>query len=153
MRKPAVIILALITLLLIGSVAVSAQAVTLNGFTVAFTGRAYNSSTDRTTFSYVVAGTNTPPDLSHFDLEVPVCADALEVVAYAPTTGVSFGTDPTTGVNGLKWDLPLKANESRVYAVTFAGDVALGEVNAAVKGGPGFEAGLIPGPACVEPDI
>ncbi|HRL12812.1 MAG TPA: hypothetical protein PKX07_13095 [Aggregatilineales bacterium] len=152
MRR-SVVIITLIALLLTGSLITAAQAVTLNGFTVSFTGRAYNSSTDRTTFSYVVSGTNTPPDLSHFDLEIPVCADALQVVAYAPTAAVSFGTDPTTGVNGIKWDVPLKVNESRVYAVTLAGNVALGQVTAAVKGGPGFESGLIPGPACVEPAV
>jgi hypothetical protein len=59
-----------------------------------------------------------------------------------------LGNDPTTNIIGIKWDLPLKVDESRTYSITFEGDVALGNVLVAVKGGPGFETATLPGPSC-----
>jgi hypothetical protein len=120
----------------------------LNGFNVSYGGRVYDSANNRTTFTYVVTGTGTPPDLSHFDVQIPVCNPALEVVAYSPTDAVSFGTDPTTGVNGIKWDLPLQVNATRTYSITFDGVVPEGSVTVAVKGGSGFQAGSLPGAGC-----
>ncbi len=119
-----------------------------NGFVVSYGGRVYDSTTDRTTFTYVVSGTGVPPDLSHFDLGLPVCSSQLMPVAYNPTDAVSLGTDPTTGIYGIKWDLPLTVNASRTYSVTFAGNVAEGSISIAVKGGNGFEVGGIAGPSC-----
>jgi hypothetical protein len=43
----------------------------------------------------------------------------------------------------------LQTTETRVYAITFAGNIGQGTVNAAVKGGPGFETVAVPGPSCV----
>ncbi len=122
------------------------QPVIINGFIVAFISRVYANG--QTIFTYTVTGTGVPPDLSHFDLEIPLCATPLAVTAYLPTEAVDFGIDPTTGINGIKWDLPLGMNASRTYSITFAGNVAQGTVLAAVKGGNGFQAVLVPGPAC-----
>ncbi|MAS37382.1 MAG: hypothetical protein CL610_25500 [Anaerolineaceae bacterium] len=120
--------------------------VLINGFRVSFAGRVFNGT--QTTFSYVVTGTGTPPDLSHFDVEIVTCSPELEVVGFSPSTAVSFGTDPTTGVDGIKWDIPLVTTESRLYAISFAGEVPLGQVTVAVKGGNGFESALLPGAGC-----
>lgn len=120
--------------------------VLINGFRVSFAGRVFNGT--QTTFSYVVTGTGTPPDLSHFDVEIATCSPELEVVGFSPSTAVSFGTDPTTGVDGIKWDIPLLTTESRLYAISFAGEVPQGQVTVAVKGGNGFESALLPGAGC-----
>jgi len=120
----------------------------LNGFLVSYGGRVYEAGSNQTMFTYIVTGTGTPPDLSHFDLSIPICSPQLIVEAYSPTSAVSFGTDPTTGVNGIKWDLPLKVNETRTYTISFRGNVPEGSITAAVKGGPGFQAGAVPGAAC-----
>ena len=120
--------------------------VLIRGFVVTFVGRVF--ANNQTTFTYTVSGTGTPPDLSHFDIEIPVCVPPLQAVAYNPTQAVSFGVDPTTGINGIKWDLSLGMNESRTYSITFAGDVPQGSVQVAVKGGNGFESAALPGPAC-----
>lgn len=153
MRRTILLLLVLCGVILSSSAAVLAQGLTLNGFTVSYSGRAYNSSTDRTTFSYTVSGTNTPPDLSHFNLEIPDCEIPLEVVAYNPTTAVSFGVDPTTGVNGIKWDLPLRTDQTRVYSISFEGDVSEGKITTAVKGGADFAAGTIAGASCTQAGI
>ena len=145
--------LTLIGALLIFNAITFAQGVTINGFEVSYGSRAYNSTADRTTFTYSVAGTGVPPDLSHLDVEIPICEETLDVISFAPTEAVEFGTDPTTGVNGIKWDIPLDMNGSRAYSITFDGFVAEGEVSVAVKGGNGFEIGTLPGPACQEASI
>jgi hypothetical protein len=130
-----------------------AGGILLNGFNVAYGGRAYDPAADQTTFAYTVCGTSTPPDLSHFDVEIPVCPAALNAVSYSPTDAVSLGVDPTTAINGIKWDLPLLTTETRSYSVTFGGNVVEGSVQVAVKGGNGFLAGSLPGPSCVTPSI
>lgn len=120
----------------------------LNGFQVSYGGRTYDGASNQTTFSYIVAGTGTPPDLSHFDVQIPTCSPELVVVAYNPASAVSFGTDPSTGVNGIKWDSPLSTSETRTYSITFQGNIPEGSVTVAVKGGSGFQAGNLPGPGC-----
>ena len=124
--------------------------VTVNGFVVIFGGVSFNGTS--TTFTYVVSGTGTPPDLSHFDLQIPACTPTLSVTAYSPAEAVSFGVDPTTGIDGIKWDLPLSVNDSRTYSITFAGNVSTGVVQAAVKGGTDFATISLPGPACERDD-
>lgn len=126
---------------------------TVNGFNVSYGGRSYNAASDLTTFSYVVAGTNVSPDLSHFNVEIPSCDPALEVVSFNPSSAVTIGTDPTTGITGIKWDLPLRMDQTRTYSVSFSGDVDEGPARVAVKGGPGFEAISLSGPACTEAAI
>ncbi|MBN2472274.1 MAG: hypothetical protein JXN59_16235, partial [Anaerolineae bacterium] len=125
----------------------------LGSFDVQYGGRTYDAAADQTTFTYLVAGTGQPPDLSHFDLGIPVCDPALEVVGYSPAAAVSFGTDPTTGIDGIKWDVPLLMTDTRTYSLTISGNIAEGAVSVAVKDGNGFEAGTITGPACTRPAI
>ncbi|MBZ0293234.1 MAG: hypothetical protein K8L99_11770, partial [Anaerolineae bacterium] len=120
--------------------------VLINGFRVIYGGRVFENN--QTTFTYVVSGTGTPPDLSHFDIEIVGCVPELEVVSFSPTDAVSFGLDPTTGVNGIKWDLPLLVTDARQYSLTFAGNISEGVVTIAVKGGNGFESGQLPGASC-----
>src|SRR5690606_3141103 len=110
-----------------------ADGLLLNTFVVAYGGRVFDGS--NTTFTYTVSGTGVSPDLSHFDVEIPQCVPVLEVVTFSPADAVEFGVDPTTGVNGIKWDTPLLTTESRTYTITFFGYVAEGSVIVAVKDG------------------
>lgn len=134
---------------LLGALPATAQddGLQLGSFTVGYGGRTYDSAADQTTFSYFVSGTGQPPDLSHFDLGLPVCDPTLDVVSTTPA-GATFGTDPTTGISGVKWDIPLLATDSRTYTITFQGNVVADSVAVAVKGGSGFEAGTVTGPGC-----
>jgi len=119
------------------------EPVLIRGYNVQLMSRVYTGG--QTTFTYQVTGTDTPPDLSHFTLEIPSC---LNLVSYSPSNPVEIGTDPTTGVNGIKWDFGVDMSDSQTYTVTFDGEITLGEVTAAVKGGPGYEALAVPGPGC-----
>lgn len=148
----------LILLLLIPAVqSVTAQdapdgGLKLLSFAVSYGGKTYDSAANQTTFSYIVTGVDQRPDLSHFDVGLPDCSPALLIVATSPTDAVSFGVDPTTGVNGIKWDLPLKTTDSRTYSITFFGNVVEGSVQVAVKA-DGFEIGSLPGPSCTSASI
>lgn len=120
----------------------------LVSFNISYGGRTYDSATNRTTFTYIVSGTGSAPDLSHFDLGLPSCSPQLLVVGTSPTDAVRFGVDPTTGVDGIKWDLPLQTTETRTYTITFQGNIAEGVVPVAVKG-DSAEVGTITGPSCI----
>lgn len=146
-------ILMLLLILLLAAAPISAQDTTSGAaqdvsFDVTYGGSTYDSAANQTTFTYIVSGTGSPPDLSHFDVEIPVCTPALVIAATSPTAAVSFGVDPTTGINGVKWDISLGTTETRTYTLTFVGDVAEGSIQVAVKGGNGFVTISLPGPSC-----
>ena len=119
----------------------------LLSFNVSYGGKIYDSASNLTTYSYIVTGVDQRPDLSHFDLGLPSCTPPLLIASTNPAQAVSFGVDPTTGVDGLKWNLPLKTSESRTYSITFMGSVAEGMVDVAVKADT-FQRGTLPGPSC-----
>ena len=116
--------------------------VMIDGYLVRFDGRDF--SNNQTTFSYNVSGTGVTPTLSHFTIELPPCAGAL--ISFSPTSSASIGTNMTTGIFGIKWDLQIGPDDNRDYSITFAGDVPLRVVRASVKAGQIFEVGVIPGP-------
>ncbi|MCI0712496.1 MAG: hypothetical protein L0154_20235 [Chloroflexi bacterium] len=154
MRKTLFSVIVLMLILSLLPVAL-AQDPNAFGYEVTFVGRTYDPVSNTTTFTYRVVGSGEPPALSHFDLEIPQCEDSpsLEVVSFSPTQAVQIGTDPNTGVNGIKWDFGLAEDGEQLYSITFEGDVVLGEVATAVKAGNGFETIILPGAACSEASI
>lgn len=147
--KPASVVIWLMVMACVLPVVSAQDDGTLLGFGVSYGGRVYDSATNQTTFTYTVAGTSAAPhDLSHFDIEIPSCTPPLLIAATAPTQAVSFGVDPTTGVDGIKWDTGLKVSETRTYSISFIGSVAEGAVGVAVKASNEFELGSLPGPSC-----
>lgn len=139
------------TVITLTSVTPPTQGQAQANYSVVFSGRNFDGAS--TTFTYIVTGTGAPPALSHFDIEIPSCTPALQVTGYTPTSAVELGVDPTTGVSGIKWDTGLGEGESRTYSITFLGDVAEGNVVAAVKGGNGFFTVVVKGPACAQPAL
>jgi hypothetical protein len=129
----------------VGSVVIEATGVTtstvLNGYLVQFDGRTYAGG--KTTFAYTVSGQDAEHALSHFLLELPDCAPALD--SYSPP-GADVSVDPITGIYGIKWNLSLGVNESRGYSITFPGDVPLGVIRASVKASTLSPVGEIAGP-------
>ena len=124
----------------------------LVGFNVSYGGKTYDGSTNQTTFTYVVSGTGQAPELSNFDVGIPVCSPPLIVVGTTPEEALRFGIDPTTGVDGVKWGLPLQTTETRTYTLTFLGNVGEGTVSVAVNGQT-FEVASLPGPSCTVASI
>lgn len=120
----------------------------LLGFNVSYGGRVYDSAINQTTFTYTVTGNAAPHDLSHFDVGIPSCNPPLLIASTNPTHAVSFGVDPTTGVDGIKWDSSLSTTDSRTYSIGFIGSVAEGTTQVAVKASNEFEIATLAGPSC-----
>jgi hypothetical protein len=116
----------------------------VNNFVVQYDGRTV--ADDETTFRYTVFGTGVNPSLSYFALELPACAPAL--AGYEPVQAATIGIDPQTGIYGIKWDLPIDANDlqGREYVITFPGDVPEGVIRSTVKAGSTAGLGVVPGP-------
>ena len=121
-------------------------------YDIVYVGRTFDGT--NTTFTYTVTGLDQDPALSHFNVEVPSCYDEDDIVATSPadseTTPVEFGTDPTTGVRGIKWDFGLEPDQSMTYSITYAGDIAEGMVlvDVGYKAGQQIHLTLLPGAGC-----
>ena len=66
-----------------------------------------------------------------------------------------FGTDPTTGVTGVKFDEGFSSGETKRYYFTVSNAVGIGPITVALKAGNGFVTGNIGGPTCnpVDPPL
>ncbi len=132
-----------------GRVALSADPVIIDldtsQYEVVYLGRAFDGTA--TTFSYSVT-VHAVPALSYLILEIATCDPVLVVTGYDPGKDATIGLDPITGLDGIKWDLPLGVGETRAYAVSFAGDVPEGLTAVAVKAGQLVALGERPGAAC-----
>lgn len=114
---------------------------------VRYDGRIYDPALNQTTFTYTVTVYDDPA-LSHFTAGFALCDDAFVVVGRSPDEAVSIGLDPTTGVNGIKWDIGLNPGLTQAYSFTLQGNIGEGTVNVAVKAGLFAAIGQRPGPSC-----
>lgn len=117
--------------------------VEVNGFFLRFLGAGYNSS--GTTFRYKVVGPGRiggVKDLSHITFEID--ASCANLVSYTPTSGVSIGLDPTTGLTGIKFDGQVKVDEEKEFTLTFSGMVNPGIAKVALKNGRDVDEALMP---------
>lgn len=145
--KWVLVLLALLMLAIQPLAAQDAGSARLLSFDVSYGGRVYDDAVNQTTFTYVVTGVDPSPDLSHFSVEIPFCAPPLFAVGTVPASPVQFGADPTTGVDGIKWDLPLQAMESRTYSISFQGNIAEGSILVGMKADDAATV-TMPGPSC-----
>jgi uncharacterized repeat protein (TIGR01451 family) len=113
---------------------------------ITFLGSTYNGT--NTTFNYQITGGG-PPALSHWVVEL--CVPCSYVVSAGPGS-VTCGTDPTTGVYGLKFDSGLGQGQTQNYWITLSGQWPTGNITAAIKAGQINCFYTIQGPTC-EPDI
>lgn len=145
------LLVALLLLLIVSNLQAQEAADSPPNYVVIYNGSTFNGI--QTTFTYTVSGTSQPPALSHFNLSLPDCTPAFDLVSFSPSDAVSLGVDPTTGVDGIKWDLPLGESETRTYSLTFLGFVAEGFITAAVKNGNSFFTVNVGGPSCAQPGL
>ncbi len=135
----------------------SVAAVTVGNDEINFIAVRYDyPSTGQSTWYYqVISGRR--PAISHVTFQMNL--DCLDVVDAGTWDGVNLdelnsgagqpevGTDPTTGVTGLKFDQDFADNEVRYYYFTVDGNYAQGAITVASKGGPGYDTALITGPS------
>lgn len=138
---------------------------TSNSFQIEFLGRTDDPGANTSTFSYRVTEL-TGKDLSNWTLAL--CMPLSNVLSWTPTKSdagiqeVNIGTDPHTGIKGIKWNLAddfdndgTAAGDSREFSVTLAGTWPVGPIDpdtgVGVKTGGGKMAvaiGTIDGPDC-----
>lgn len=75
-RQFVLIFIAVLVLIVPSIVSAQSETEQPGNFTVVFMGRVFDSAANQTTFAYLVSGTGAAPDLSHFNLEIPLCTPA-----------------------------------------------------------------------------
>jgi len=129
----------------------SASSATLLGYRITFNGVTYNpdgTSTWRYTVTPLGIATKA---LSHWTLGL--CIPTYGVVSAGPG-GYEVGTDPTTGVTGIKWETQIGPDDPAAsFWFTISGWYQVAVVDVAVKAGQNVATGMVDGPSCdpVEP--
>ena len=100
------------------------------------------ASVEGNTFCYQVTELDHCKDLSHWDL-----ATDCVVTGGTPACGLVVGTDPKSGIKGVKWNTESEF-ESGLFCLTVDGHPSLGEVQVASKSGIPISYGTIAGPVC-----
>jgi hypothetical protein len=98
-----------------------------------------------TTFRYQVCS-NGSPAISHWVIGFDSCATCSDLVG--ASHAYTCGTDPTTGLFGVKFDQGFSSSECREYWIKLSGGWSTELVNAAVKAGPGQCDYMVEGPGC-----
>ncbi|MEW5857706.1 MAG: S-layer homology domain-containing protein [Cyanobacteriota bacterium] len=122
--------------------ATSTSVVTLtNGYRVTYLGFTNNSG-GTSTWRYRVEELPSAQDLSNWVLGLPSCVS----VAGASPKGEVVNPDPNAKISGIKWQ-PGGGFTDGEFTVTLNRQVAVGEIDVAVKG-PDVALGRLPGPSC-----
>jgi len=103
---------------------------------------------------YYTVTSGAKPAISHINFALPDCLSVVGAGTWGPlrtnlTPGGGLpevGTDPTTGVSGIKFDEGFEEGESRNYYFSVNGNYASSPILVASKGGPGFDTGMVTGP-------
>ncbi|NGP75329.1 hypothetical protein G3570_01700 [Balneolaceae bacterium YR4-1] len=112
--------------------------VPLNNYLVTFNGKHYDQEKNQSTFTYTVSGTGVEPALNYFFIESPSCAGSP--VAYSPIQSAKVNPE------GITWEASISSTESRVYSITYSGDLPIGAVTAKSESGNEPGSAEIPGP-------
>ncbi len=161
-----------IAALLVGMLLVPAPAfaVQIGNHDVTFSGYLNNyPNSGQSTWFYTVTSNSGGggPNISHTTFGLGEC---LTVVAAGTWSGslpnptlnqlysgtnnssVQVGTDPTTGVTGIKFDIAVLSGQTVYYYFTVTGAVGPGTNAVALKAGSNFVSGPVGGPSCEEID-
>ncbi|QAA76587.1 MAG: hypothetical protein BIP78_0821 [Candidatus Bipolaricaulis sibiricus] len=144
----------LLAVLASGTVSPLVSAQNCNNYTVTFLGATFDGT--NTTFRYRVCS-NGNPAISHWVMGLPggcsTCADVVSAGRVGSSSVTwSCGTDPTTGVFGVKFDFGFTSvGQCEEFWITLRGYWPTGYTTAAVKAGSGNCFYQVEGPACPPP--
>jgi len=118
-----------------------------NHFTLVFEGVTYNTSAGTSKWDYNLTWDGTPPELSHFDIELCALLTNDNLVSTTPS-GASIGPDGSTGLYGIKWDdiTGFPANTPVNFSFTLDQMLDIGSAQFAPKAGPNSNIATICGP-------
>ncbi|MBE2281225.1 MAG: choice-of-anchor A family protein [Ignavibacteriaceae bacterium] len=131
-------------MMLFFSTAIIAQDVPIGNFNITLNGITWDNVNNKTIFTYIVSGTGTGQDLSHW--VIALCPDHTGVTG-SPNPN-SVGTDPTSGLYGFKWDVPVLTNGSKTFTLTLPGLWDTTQVEMTMKAATNVFSAFITGPAC-----
>lgn len=119
-------------------------------YSIKLTNSSYNASNNTTVFTYTV--TSNPcggKAISHWVIGIPASCGGKEILVGSNDSNVEFvNPDPTTGMRGVKFDTGYRDRETRTVTLTLRGQWGTGDVEIAVKAGPGFVKDTVRGPVC-----
>jgi hypothetical protein len=137
-------------LLIVAAIPLAAQSsasLRSGDFIVTYHGYSYDIGANTSTWTYSIAWNGDSPAISHWVLELCGNLKRTDVLATSPAGAIAVGTDPTTGVYGLKFDFGQQVS-NQTYSFTLKGlwqeEAGL---TVAIKAGTGVSTGLISGPS------
>ncbi len=115
-------------------VAVTALACDCSDYVITFLGSTFDGT--NTTFQYEVTA-NYWTDVTHWVLGLGSCAACDDVVSATASSGESgsCGSDPTTGIFGIKFDVTVERGHPKQFWITFSGYWPEEPVPAGLKAG------------------
>lgn len=134
---------------------IGAAGVTIGNDDVSFVAVAYDyPSSGRSTWYYTVTS-GAKPAISHVTFQLPTCMTVVGAGTWGPlrTNLVSgggmpeIGTDPTTGIRGLKFDEGFDEGGVRNYYFTLDRNYADAPTLVATKASTAFDTGYVTGPS------
>ncbi len=120
----------------------------VNHFTLVFEGVSYDLDAKTSTWEYTLEWDGTPPELSHFTLELCDEVVSSDLVESLPS-GATIGHDGSSGLYGIKWDnfQNFPANTPVPFRFTIKWLLAIGENEFAPKAGINLNLATICGPS------
>ena len=121
-----------------------------------FTAVRYDSPAAGQSTAYYEIESGSSPAISHVTFELGLaCLDVIEAGEWGPSQNdldagagsPTVGTDPTTGIEGLKFDEGFSSGETRKYYFVVDGNYAADSIRVASKAGPGFDEEDLCGPS------
>ncbi len=102
-------------------------------YEICLTDVTYNDQAETSTWTYT-ARTITGNAISHVTFGIPCGTQASDYTAASGCAAIEYGNDPTTGVNGIKFDCGTGTN-TITYSFTIKGLYSIGLIDYAVKTG------------------
>jgi hypothetical protein len=133
-------------------------ATTSGGSTVQFLGITYTGTGTniRSTYTYKITS-GCSPTISHFGFGGLNCISCMnsssDFFSVNGSGTYSYGTDPTTGICGIKYDYGIACNNSNIVSFSLNGYYGVGNIKFALKAGQSIEYADICGPDCTRPTV
>ncbi|MEW9672981.1 LPXTG cell wall anchor domain-containing protein [Ammoniphilus sp. 3BR4] len=118
-------------------------------FDIKFVSTSYDPDKNESVWTYQVMGLGEGPDLSHWMLEL--CPD-VEVVGASHQYELQSKPDPISGLIGIKFEQPVKVDESVEYSIRVKGNWNQELITASMKGATDVKQLQVMGPGCATAD-
>jgi len=141
------------TVLLISPVRAPVTVAELGDYEVDFVGVVYDEVANTSTWTYDITCIG-DPEISHIDFEFKLVCDPplTSIVDAGPDPWGIVDPDPTTGITGIKFDIPVKKGETLTVWFTLEGLWGVNDITVWIKAGkqepyqgPFY---TVPGPSC-----